>query len=155
MSDPRDHDEPVSIDADAPEADWIEQHQPIGDEDDADPYTTEVREGDDDVSIESDTPEADWIEQHQPVAEEPDEERLPSPASHDLPEEVVDAGELEEDWIAPDEDVGAPDDQEVPTPLAAAGARGCNLLAAVAHAVLRSAWDAARQLPGRTRHPPG
>ena len=152
MSDPRDDDEPVSIEGDAPEADWIEQHQPIGDEDDADAYTTEVREDDDDVSIESDTPEADWIEQHQPIVEEPDEERIPS---HDLPEEFVDADELEQDWIATDEDVGAADDREIPTPTAAAGARGCNVLAAVAHAVLRSAWDAARHLEGRNRHPPG
>ena len=97
-----------------PEADWIEQHQPVSDEDDADVrHTSEVREADDAVSIESDTPEADWIEQHQPIVEAPDEERLPS---DDLPQEVVEAGEPEQDWITTDEDVGAADDQEIPTP---------------------------------------
>jgi len=76
VSDPRDDDEPVSIEADAPEADWIEQHQPIIDEDDGDvaAYTTEARGDVDAVSIESDRPEADWIEQHQPIVEAPDEE---------------------------------------------------------------------------------
>jgi hypothetical protein len=151
MSDPRD-DEPIGIEADAPEADWIEQHQPVSNEDDADAYPSEVREADTDISIESDTPEADWIEQHQPVVEAPDEERL---GSHDLPEEVVDAGELEQDWITTDEDIGAAGDQEIPTPPAPAGARGCNVLAAVAHAVLRSGCDAARRLERRDGHPPG
>ena len=136
MSDPRD-DEPIGIEADAPEADWIEQHQPVSDEDDADAYPSEVREADAAISIESDTPEADWIEQHQPVVEAPDDERL---GSHDLPEEAVDAGELEQDWITTDQAVGAADDQEIPTPPTPAGARGCNALAAIAHAVLRSAW---------------
>ena len=79
MSDPRDDDEPVSIEADAPEADWIEQHQPVSDEDDDDTlYSSEVRANEAGISIESDTPEADWIEQHQPIGEAPDEERLPS-----------------------------------------------------------------------------
>ena len=104
MSDPREDDEPVSIEAEVPEADWIEQHQPASDEDDADVYATGAREDDDDVSIESDTPEADWIEQHQPIVEAPDAEFLPS---DDLPEEVEDAGEVEQDWIATDEEVGA------------------------------------------------
>jgi hypothetical protein len=150
MSDPHEDDEPVSIEADVPEADWIEQHQPIIEEDeDDDAYTSEVREDDDAFSIESDTPEADWIEQHQPIVEAPDEERFPS--DH-LPEEVVDAGELEQDWIAADADLGAADDQEIPTP-AAAGGRGCNLVAAVAHAVLHSACDTTRHLPRRNRQP--
>jgi hypothetical protein len=149
MSDPREDDEPVSIEADVPEADWIEQHQPIIEQDDVDDYTSDVREDDDAVSIESDTPEADWIEQHQPIVEAPDEERLP--ADH-LPEEVADAGDLEHDWIATDEDLGTADDQKIPTP-AAAGGRGCNLVATVVHAVLRSACDATRQLPRRNRQP--
>ena len=136
MSDPRD-DEPISIEADAPEADWIEQHQPVGD-DDADAYTSEVREADTGISIESDKPEADWIEQHQPIVEAPDEERL---LSDDVPEEVADAGEPDQDWITTDEDVGVADDEEAPTPPAAAAARGCNVLAAMAHAVLRSGRD--------------
>jgi len=141
MSDPRD-DEPIGIESDAPEADWIEQHQPVSDEDDADPSLSEVREEEAPISIESDTPEADWIEQHQPVVEAPEEEHL---RSHDLPEEPVDAGELEQDWITTDKDVGAADDQEIPTPPTPAGARGCNALAAIAHAVLRSGW---RHRPG-------
>ncbi len=151
VSDPRDDDEPVSIEADAPEADWIEQHQPIIDEDDGDvaAYTTEARGDVDAVSIESDRPEADWIEQHQPIAEAPDEERLPS--DH-LPEEVVDASEPEQDWIATDENINPVDDQEIPTP-AAEGGRGCNVLAAIAHAVLRSACDTARQVRRRAREP--
>jgi hypothetical protein len=150
VSDPREDDEPVSIEADAPEADWIEQHQPIIDEDDGDvaAYTSDARD-DDAVSIESDTPEADWIEQHQPIVEGPDEERLPS--DH-LPEEVVDAGEPEQDWIATDENIDPVDDQEIPTP-AAAGGRGCNVLAAIALAVLRWACDSARQVRRRTREP--
>ena len=152
MSDPRDDDEPVSIEADAPEADWIEQHQPVTDEDDADAYPSEERAADTDISIESDTPEADWIEQHQPVVEAPDEERL---RAHDLPEEVVDADELEQDWITTDEDIGAADDQEFSTPPAPAGARGCNVLAAIAHAVLRSGCDAARHFERRNRPTPG
>ena len=152
MSDPPEDDEPVSIEADAPEADWIEQHQPLIDEDDADAYPSEVHEADTDVSIEAETPEADWIEQHQLVVEAPDEERL---RAQDLPEEVLDAGALEQDWITTDEDIGAADDQEIPTPPAPAGARGCNVLAAVAHAVLRSGCDAARHLERRIRRPPG
>jgi hypothetical protein len=151
MSD-REDDKPISIESDAPEADWIEQHEPIGDEDDADVFTTEVREADDAVSIESDAPEADWIEQHQPIVEAPEEERLPS---DDLPEEVVDAGELEPDWIATDEHVEAADNQEIPTPPPPAGTRGCNVLAAIAHAVLRSGCDAARHLERRNRRPLG
>src|SRR4051812_15251555 len=108
MSDPREDDEPVSIDADAPEADWIEQHQPIVEEDDGDGdvYTSEVREDDDAVSIESDTPEADWIEQHQPIVEATDEERLPS--DH-LPEEVVGADELDHDGADIHEELGQAD----------------------------------------------
>jgi|SRR3954454_3383113 len=135
MSDPRD-DESISIEADAPEGDWIEQHQPVSDDDDADPHP-KVREHDASISIESDTPEADWIEQHQPVVEAPDEERL---RSHDLPEEAVDAGALDQDWIMTDEDIGAADDHEIPTPPTRRGARGCNALAAIAYAVARSRW---------------
>jgi hypothetical protein len=134
MSDPRD-DDPIGLEADAPEADWIEQHQPVTDEDDADAYPSEERAADTDISIESDTPEADWIEQHQPVVEAPDEERL---RAHDLPEDDLDAGELEQDWITIDEDIGAADDQGIPTLPAGAGRRGCNVLASIAHAVLRS-----------------
>ena len=152
MSDPPEDDEPVSIEADAPEADWIEQNQPVIDEDDADAYPSEVREVDTDISIESDTPEADWIEQHQPVVEAPEEER---PRSYDLPEEVLDAGELEQDWITTDEGTGPTDDQEIPTPPAPAGARGCNVLAAIVRAVLRSGCDAARHLERRNRRPSG
>jgi hypothetical protein len=135
MSDPRD-DEPIGLDADAPEADWIEQHQPIIDQGDGDvdAYTREVRARDDGTSIESDTPEADWVEQHQSIVEPVDEERLPS--DH-LREDVVDAGELEQNRIATDETIGAADDQEIPPP-AASGGRGCNVVAAVVHAVLRS-----------------
>ena len=98
-----------------PEADWLEQHQPVSDEDEADvdAYPSTVHDGDDAISIELDTPEGDWIEQHQPIVEAPEEERF---LSNDLPEEVVDAGELEQDWITIDEDVGAADDQAVPTP---------------------------------------
>ncbi|MGZ4764897.1 MAG: hypothetical protein ACXV6M_04475 [Ilumatobacteraceae bacterium] len=137
MSDPRD-DEPIGIEADAPEADWIEQHQPVVEvPDDVDAYPSEVREDDAAISIDSDTPEADWIEQHQPVVEAPDEGRL---RSHDLPEEAVDVGELEQDWITTDEDIGAEDHQETPTSPAPAGARGCNALATIAHAVLRAGW---------------
>ena len=66
----------------------------------------------------------------------------------------MDAGELDHDWITTDEDVGVADDQEALTPPAAAGARGCNVLAAIAHAVLRSGRDVARQLEGRNRRPP-
>ena len=151
MSDPRD-DEPIGIEADAPEADWIEQHQPVSDDDDdADTYTSEVRENDPGISIESDKPEADWIEQHQPIAEEPEEERL---LSDGLPDVDVDADELDEDWITTDEDVSVADDQEASPPPAAAAARGCNVLAAMAHAVLRSGRDAARHLEGRNRRPP-
>ena len=155
MSDPGDE-EPVSIEADVPEADWLEQHQPVSDEDDADAdaYPSTVHDGDDAISIELDTPEGDWIEQHQPIVEAPEEERF---LSNDLPEEVADAGELEQDWITIDEDVGAADDQAVPTPPtppAAAGARGCNVIAVVAHAVLRSGCDAARHLGRRNRRPP-
>jgi hypothetical protein len=151
MSDPRD-DEPISLEADAPEADWIEQHQPVTDEDDADAYPSEERAADTDISIESDTPEADWIEQHQPVVEAPDEERL---RAHDLPEDVLDAGELEQDWITTDEDIGAADDQEIPTLPADAGARGCNVLASIAHAVLRSGRAGVRHLERPNRRPRG
>jgi hypothetical protein len=151
VSDPRD-DEPIGIETDAPEADWIEQHQPVSDEDEADAYPSEVRADDADISIESDTPEADWIEQHQPIVEAPDEERL---LSDDPPEEVVDAGELEQDWITTDQAVGAAHDEAVPTPPAAGGARGCNVLAAIAHAVLREGCDAVRHLERRNRRPPG
>ena len=150
MSD-REGEKPISVEGDPPEADWIEQHEPIGDEDDADVFTTEVREADDAVSIESDAPEADWIEQHQPIVEASDEERL---LSDDLPEEVVEAGELEQEWIATDEDVEATDNQEIPTPPVANGGRGCNLLAACAHAVLRSGRDAARHLERSNQRPP-
>ena len=59
-----------------PEADWIEQHQPVIDEDDADVYPSEVREATPTSASSSDRPEPDWIEQHQPVVEAPDEERL-------------------------------------------------------------------------------
>ena len=152
MSDPHDEDEPVSIEGEAPEADWIEQHQPVSDQDDAYADATQAREIDDAVSIESDTPEADWIEQHQPIVEAPDEERLPS---HDLPEVEAEAGEVTQDWIATDEDVGAANDQEIATPPAATEARGCNALAAVVHAVLRLGCDATRRLERRNRQPPG
>ena len=132
MSDPRDDDEPVSIEADAPEADWIEQHQPVIDEDDADAVHERGPRSRRGISIESDTPEADWIEQHQPIVEAPDEERLPSttyPGGRGR-------GELEQDWITTDEDVGVADDQEIPTaPPSDRG--GCNVLAAITHAVLR------------------
>ena len=151
MSDPRDDDEPVSIEADAPEADWIEQHQPVSDEDDDDTlYSSEVRANEAGISIESDTPEADWIEQHQPIGEAPDEERLPSRA---LP--VVDDGELEQDWITTDQAVGAADNQEVPTTPAVGPRGGCNVLAAITHAALRHGRDAARQIGRRNRRPPG
>jgi len=151
MGNPRDE-ESTSIESDAPEADWIEQHQPVGDEDDADAYPSEVREGDVDISIESDTPEADWIEQHQPLIEAPDEEGLPS---RDLPEEVVYAGELEQDWITTAEDIGTEDSETIPTPEAAPGARGCNVVATIAHAVMRHGCDAARRLERRNRRPAG
>ena len=150
MSDQRD-DEPIGIETDAPEADWIEQHQPVSDEDDPFADAIQARENDDAVSIESDTPEADWIEQHQPIVEAPDEERLPP---HDLPEEGAEPSELEHDWIATDEDVDAANDQEIPTPPAATEARGCNALASVVHAVLRSGSDAAQRLERRNRQPP-
>ena len=123
MSGPREDEEPVSIEADVPEADWIEQHQPVSDEDD-------------DVSIASDTPEADWIEQHQAIVEAPDADFLPP---DDLPE-VEGTGEVEQDWIATeatDEEVAAANGPEIPTPPESAGGRGCNVVAAVARAVLR------------------
>ena len=54
MSAPRD-DEPVSIDADAPEADWIEQHQPVIDESDEDLFPPggpeEVTEAEGDIVV--------------------------------------------------------------------------------------------------------
>ncbi len=149
MGDFRDDDEPVSIEADVPEADWIEQHQPVSDEDDDKLYSSEVRANEAGISIESDTPEADWIEQHQGVVEEPDEQRLPSSASP-----TVDAGELEQDWVTTYQAVGAAaDNREVPTTPAARPRGGCNVLASITHAALRHARDAARQLgrPNRRR----
>ena len=150
MSDPRDDDEPVSIEADVPEADWIEQHQPVSDEDDDTLYSSEVRANEAGASIESDTPEADWIEQHQPIVELPDEERLPSSASP-----VADAGEPEPDLITTDQAVDAADNHKVPTTPAVGPRGGCNVLAAITHAALRHGYDAARQIGRRNRRPPG
>ena len=110
MSDRRDDD--VSIEADAPEADWIEQHQPVGDD-------VDDTADDDAVSIEADVPEADWIEQHEPVIDDPDD------AAVDDEPPVA--------WPPP-----LPPDTS-----ASAGARGCNLLGAFVHALLRSRRDAA------------
>ena len=138
----------ISIEADAPEADWIEQHHTVIDEDDANAYPSALRADDADISIEPDTPEADWIEQHQPIVEAADEERL---RSQDLAGAVVDAGDLEQDWTTTDEAVGAANDQEVPTRSASAGARGCNVLAAIAHFLLRHGCGAARELERRRR----
>ncbi len=144
MSD-RSDDEPTSIESEVPEADWIEQHQPVIDEGDANAYPSPLRADDADVSIESDIPEADWIEQRQPIVETAYEEQF---RSHDLAG-VVDAGELEQDWISSDQAVGAADDPAVPTVSASTGARGCNVLTAIAHAVLRQGRAAARQLERR------
>ncbi len=140
MSDRRD-DEPTSIESEVPEADWIEQHQPVIDEGDANAYPSHLRADDADVSIESEIPEADWIEQRQPIVETVYEEQV---RSQDLAG-VVDGGELEQDWISSDQPVGAAHDQAVPTVSASIGARGCNVLAAIAHAVLRQGRAAARQ----------
>ena len=59
MSDERD-DEPIGIDADAPEADWIEQHQPvIDDDDDLVP-----------IDLPDDVPEADALDQARSVRDD-------------------------------------------------------------------------------------
>jgi hypothetical protein len=149
MSD-REDDKPINIEDDAPEADWIEQHEPIDVDDDAEAFTTAVREAADTVSIESDAPEADWIEQHQPIVEAPVEEGLPS---DDPPNEAVEVGDLEQDRIATDEDVEATDDQGIPTPPVTSGGRGCNVLAAVARIVLHRGRDVARQLQSSSQRP--
>ena len=162
MSDPRD-DESVSIEADAPEADWIEQHQSVVDEDEGESFAAQVRDDTEPVGIEADAPEADWIEQHQPVVEEPDEDLRPT---GDVPEDVVDTDALEEDaeewdqWGVAD-DGGVPDEPAVapPTrsadeperpplapPPARAGGRGCNVVAALLHLALRSGRELVRQL---------
>jgi hypothetical protein len=133
-------DDAVSIEADVPEADWIEQHQPVIDESDDDSFPREVREDDDAVGIEADVPEADWIEQHEPVIDETDDDfdvddeppvawppRSPVDTSGDLPDESVPSG-------------------------ASAGARGCNLIGALVHALLRSRRDAPEQID--RRNPP-
>ena len=140
------------------------------------------REDDEPVSIETDAPEADWIEQHQPVIEEADEDRLPT---GDRAEDDVEAGDLEEEelaeeelaeeadrWGATDDDTDATDEPPVGpprsidetestegprlgAPRASAGARGCNLVAALVHLVVRSGRDAARLLAGRNPRSPG
>jgi hypothetical protein len=140
VSDRRDDDEPIGIEADVPEADWIEQHQPVIDESDDDLYPRELDEDHDEtVSIEADVPEADWIEQHQPVIDEPDDDLReddeppvatpPRPAantSRDLPD-------------SPAPDSPAPDSPAASKP--STGARGCNLVGALVHALLRSRTD--------------
>jgi hypothetical protein len=156
VSDPRD-DESVSIEADAPEADWIEQHQAVVDEDDGESFAAQVRDDTEPVGIEADAPEADWIEQHQPVVEEPDEDLRPSEG---VPEELdADASEEDaeawEEWNVTDDEGTADEPTVVPPtrsaderepPPAPAGGRGCNVVAALLHLALRSGRELIRQL---------
>jgi hypothetical protein len=161
MSTPRDE-EPVGIDADASEADWIEQHQPVVDETDGDQFPTEVRENDEPIGIEADAPEADWIEQHQPVVDEAEEV--------DEAEDVDEADALAEAWSVGDDDVGTEDEppaatsppfahetsgdgQPVDTPRASPAARGCNLIGALVHALLRSGRDPTGPIDRRDQPP--
>jgi hypothetical protein len=137
---------------------------------------SDPRDDDEPVSIEADAPEADWIEQHQPVIEEPDEDRLPT---GDLPEDVAEAGALEEleeeaeEWaptgddvapadepaVAPPprsaDEIGAIERADLAAPTVSAAARGCNLIAALVEILLRSGWEAARQLAGGKPRSPG
>jgi hypothetical protein len=112
------------------------------------------RENDEEpVSIEADVPEADWIEQHQPVLGEADDDRFPS----EIPEDVAEADALDQARTVPDDDFRVDDDPSISTSTESAeetsddepdqlsttrdrrGARGCNLLAVVADALMRAA----------------
>jgi len=147
MSAPRD-DEPVGIEADAPEADWIEQHQSVVDEPDSDLFPTEVREDDEPVGVEADAPEADWIEQHQPVVDEPDSDVVPVvDLSVDLSVDVDDGDVGTDDErpaatpAPPVVDETSEDHQQLDPPRASLAARGCNLIGVLLHALLRSGRD--------------
>jgi len=62
VSDRRENDdEPVSIEADVPEADWIEQHQPVTAEPDDDLFPSEIPE---------DVAEADALDQARSVPDD-------------------------------------------------------------------------------------
>jgi hypothetical protein len=158
VSDRREDDEePVSIEADAPEADWIEQHQPIVDDADDDPYRSEVAEDDaEPVSIEADAPEADWIEQHQPIVDEADDDRVSSPVLENEADAhgdyfVDDEPSFETPTQFP-EDASGDEPDERAGASERAGARGCNLIGVLVHALMHSARDAARRIPrGNTR----
>ncbi|MDQ1430053.1 MAG: hypothetical protein QOF40_655, partial [Actinomycetota bacterium] len=157
VSDPRDDDQPISIETDAPEADWIEQHQPVVDEPDEDDLFPEEGRGEDRaISIEADAPEADWIEQHQPVVDEPDEDFT------EVPQDVAEGEVLEQaerfagdsmaaDDEADDEADGEPDLDPSRAQVAEAspGARGCNLVASLVHALAGSARGGAGRFARR------
>jgi hypothetical protein len=149
MSDRREDDaEPIGIEADAPEADWIEQHQPVIDESDDEPYGSETAAGEaEPVGIEADAPEADWIEQHQPVVDESDEERFPTGIPEEAPEaEFVEEGEPPVATTTPIGDEARGDEPgEYPPSSGHAAARGCNLVGALMHALMRAARDIARR----------
>jgi hypothetical protein len=170
VSDPReDDDRPVSIEADAPEADWIEQHQPVIDEPDDDLFPSQGRDDDQPISIEADAPEADWIEQHQPVIDEPDDDLVPLevPRSVDDTDAFEEAGRVtgveldvdDEPPVVPPSPSRAGTGRGAPEPRAAStagpGARGCNLVGALVHALVRSLQGAAGQVARRDRGSPG
>jgi hypothetical protein len=151
VSDRPEDDQPVSIEADAPEADWIEQHQPVIDESGDDLFPDEVREDEPPISIEADVPEADWIEQHQPVIDESDDDRFPEEtpgniAATDALESAGDALDVEDEPpVVPPSPSRAGTSRDVPDP----SARGCNLVGALVHALVRSWQGAAGQFARR------
>jgi hypothetical protein len=151
VSDRPEDDQPVSIEADAPEADWIEQHQPVIDESGDDLFPDEVREDEPPISIEADVPEADWIEQHQPVIDESDDDRFAEETPGDVGatdalEPAGDALDVEDEPpVVPPSPSRAGTSRGVPDP----SARGCNLVGALVHALVRSWQGAAGQFARR------
>jgi hypothetical protein len=98
-----------------PEADWIEQHQPVSDEVDDNLSSSEVRAHEAGISIEADVPEADWIEQHQPVTDEVDDNLSSSEVRAHEAGISIEADAPEADWIEQHQPVSdAPDEERLP-----------------------------------------
>jgi hypothetical protein len=121
--------EPVSIEVDAPEADWIEQHQPVMDPPEDDLFPSEIPE---------DVAEADALDQARTV---PDDD-----FGVDGNPSIAASTEFAED-ASGDE----PDQLEVTGDRA--GVRGCNLIGVVADALMRGAGRS-RQISPRSAGPP-
>ena len=142
MSDERD-DEPIGIDADAPEADWIEQHQPVIDDDD-DLFP---------IDLPDDVPEADALDQARSVrdddfafADDPEPDEVSSEFDEDPNGIELDELDDRNDRKEPDER----NEREVSQ--AVTPGRGCSPVGVLAEVLAHLLRQAADQIS--SRNPP-